>query len=109
MGNDINNNKQITIGNIIGSNARTVLAIVSFIGALYVQNEINKVNIMELRKSIDVLDTKQEESYRKLDDLKLDKAVFNATMQQIQLIQADMRETRGDVKHILQIVGDKKK
>lgn len=94
MGDDSNNNKQITIGNIIGSNARTVLVIVSFIGALYVQNEINKVNIMELRKSV---------------DLKLDRAVFNATMQQMQLIQADMRETRGDVKHILQIVGDKKK
>lgn len=99
----------ITIGNILGNNMRTVLAVVSFIGALYVQNEINKVQIVEIKKTIKLLDDKQDEAYRKLDELKLDKAVFNATMQQMQLIQSDMRETRSDVKNILQIVGDRRR
>lgn len=86
--------KPINWGAIISNNLRTIIAIISFVGALYVQSEISKVKIKELEQSIKMLDMKQDEAYVKLDEIKLDKAVFNATMQQMQLIQTDIREIR---------------
>lgn len=98
-----------SVGTLLGNNIRTITVIVSFFGLLYVQSEINKSQIQDLRKSFDELVLRQNEEYSKLDELKLDKAVFNATMQQMQTIQNDIRETRGDVKHLLQLLGDKRK
>ena len=89
-----NHTKPINWGAIISNNLRTIIAIISFVGALYVQSEISKVKIKELEQSIKMLDMKQDEAYVKLDEIKLDKAVLNATMQQMQLIQTDIREIR---------------
>lgn len=92
--NGTNNTKTINWGSVISNNLRTIIAIISFVGALYVQSEVSKVKIKELEQAIQTLDIKQDEAYLKLDEIKLDKAVFNATMQQMQLIQTDIREIR---------------
>ena len=47
------------------------------------------------------LELKIEDQYEKIDAIKLDKAVFEATMAQFTSMRSDLREMRNDIKELL--------
>ena len=49
----------------------------------------------------DNLELRIKNQYEKIDAIKLDKAVFEATMTQLALMQSDLREMRGDIRELL--------
>lgn len=75
--------------------------IFSFIITIYVQHITNTSRIAELTERCATLEVKIEDQYDKINAIKLDKAVFEATMTQFVSIQTDLREMRGDIKELL--------
>jgi len=84
------------------NNFRTLIVIVSFIITMYVQHVNNTAQITELKTRCAGLELKIQDQYDRIDAIKLDKAVFEATMTQFTSIQTDIREMRSDIKELLQ-------
>lgn len=82
-------------------NYRSLFVIFSFIITIYVQHITNTSRIAELTERCATLEVKIEDQYDKINAIKLDKAVFEATMTQFVSIQTDLREMRGDIKELL--------
>lgn len=102
-------NKNNTLGDIIQNNIKAVVLVICFIVGLYLNNQINTVQIGELKKQLELLEVKQSESYKKIDEIKLDKAVFQATMNQLTPIQDELKEVRADIKEILKNLSGNRK
>jgi peptidoglycan hydrolase CwlO-like protein len=83
------------------NNFKAIIMIVSFILTLYVQHTVNTSKITELESKATGLESKIEDQYRRIDAIKLDKAVFEANMTQFTSIQTDLREMRSDIKELL--------
>ncbi|GHU74166.1 hypothetical protein FACS189413_18890 [Bacteroidia bacterium] len=83
------------------SNFKAIVLIVSFAVTLYVQHTVNISKIAELDKQCGELELKIEDQYKRIDAIKLDKAVFEANMAQFTSIQTDLREMRADIKELL--------
>lgn len=90
-----------TIKDFFTGNYRSLFVIFSFIITIYVQHITNTSRITELMNRCATLEVKIEDQYDKIDAIKLDKAVFEATMTQFVSIQTDLREMRGDIKELL--------
>lgn len=73
----------------------------SFIVTMYVQHVNNTTRVNELMARCDNLEHKIEDQYKRIDAIKLDKTVFEATMTQFSSIQSDLREMRADIKELL--------
>lgn len=86
----------------IQSNFRSVIVIISFIVTMYVQHVNNTTQIKQLEAKCSGLEVKIQDQYERIDAIKLDKAVFEATMTQFTSIQTDIREMRRDIKELLQ-------
>lgn len=86
-------------------NIRTIIVVFSFVITLYVQHITNTEHINELTRRCNALEVKVEDQYERIDAIKLDKAVFEATMTQFSTIQADIREMREDIKELLKTAG----
>ena len=83
------------------TNFKTLVLVVSFIVTMYVQHVGNTSHIEELQHKCTSLEEKIEDQYKKIDAIKLDKAVFEANMSQFSSIQTDLREMRNDIKELL--------
>ena len=68
---------------------------------MYVQHTNNTARIAELQGKCVDLETKIADQYDRINAIKLDKAVFEATMTQLALMQSDLREMRGDIRELL--------
>ncbi len=90
-----------TVKDFFADNYRSLFVIFSFIITIYVQHITNTSRIAELTDRCSTLEIKIEDQYEKIDAIKLDKAVFEATMTQFVSIQTDLREMRGDIKELL--------
>ena len=90
-----------TFKDFLANNYRSLFVIFSFIITIYVQHITNTTRIAELTERCAALEAKIADQYDKIDAIKLDKAVFEATMTQFVSIQADLREMRGDIKELL--------
>jgi hypothetical protein len=66
-----------------------------------VQHTANTSKITELEIKSNGLESKIEDQYKRIDAIKLDKAVFEANMLQFTSIQTDLREMRADIKELL--------
>lgn len=84
------------------SNFKTLFLILSFVLTMYVQHMNNTAQIGELKSKCAGLELKIQDQYDRIDAIKLDKAVFEATMTQFTSIQTDIREMRSDIKELLQ-------
>jgi len=91
--------------NFILENIRTIIVVFSFVITLYVQHVANTEHINELTRRCNALEVKVKDQYERIDAIKLDKAVFEATMTQFSTIQADIREMREDIKELLKTAG----
>lgn len=85
----------------IESNFRSLIIAVSFVVTMYVQHVNNTTRIVELTNRCITLEMKIEDQYDKIDAIKLDKVVYETTMQQFTSMQTDLREMRSDIKELL--------
>lgn len=85
----------------LSNNFRTLIVIASFAITMYVQHVTNISRIAELTAKCISLEIRIEDQYKKIDAIKLDKAVFEANMTQFVSIQTDLREMRSDIKELL--------
>lgn len=83
------------------NNFKTLAIVLSFAVTMYVQHVTNIQRINELTIRCSSLELKIEDQYQKIDAIKLDKAVFEATMTQFTSMRSDLREMRTDIKELL--------
>ncbi|WP_417186935.1 hypothetical protein [Bacteroides sp.] len=83
------------------NNFKTLTIVLSFAVTMYVQHVTNIQRINELTLRCSSLELKIEDQYDKIDAIKLDKAVFEATMTQFTSMRSDLREMRTDIKELL--------
>ena len=83
------------------NNFKTLTAVVAFIVTMYVQHMNNISRIAELTDKCTSLEMKINDKYEKIDAIKLDKTVFEATMAQFTSMRADLKEMREDIKELL--------
>lgn len=77
------------------------MIILSFMVTMYVQHTTNTAHIGELTIRCQTLEAKIQDQYDKIDAIKLDKAVFEATMTQFTQMRGDLKEMRADIKELL--------
>ena len=80
------------------NNFKTLAIVLSFAVTMYVQHVTNIQRINELTLRCSSLELKIEDQYEKIDAIKLDKAVFEATMTQFTSMRSDLKEIRTDMK-----------
>ena len=90
-----------TFKDFISNNLRVLIVIVSFAITIYIQHVNNTSQIAALSDKCIALEAKIADQYERIDAIKLDKAVFEATMTQFVSIQTDLREMRADIKELL--------
>lgn len=95
----------IQVKEFIENNFRSLIIIASFIVTMYVQHVNNTSRIVELSNRCVTLEVKIEDQYDKIDAIKLDKVVYETTMQQFTSMQTDLREMRSDIKELLKNKG----
>ena len=83
------------------NNFKTLAIVLSFAVTMYVQHVTNIQKINELTVRCSTLELKIEDQYQKIDAIKLDKAVFEATMTQFTSMRSDLKEMRTDIKELL--------
>lgn len=84
-------------------NFKLLSIVLSFILTMYIQHVNNTTRISELTDRCNALDRKIADQYDRIDAIKLDKAVFEATMTQLSSMQSDIREMRNDIRELLMI------
>jgi hypothetical protein len=89
------------IKKFVQNNFKILVTIFAFAVTLYVQHVTNTSRINRLEEQCVTLEVKLEDQYERIDAIKLDKAVFEATMTQFTSIQSDLREMRSDIKELL--------
>lgn len=89
------------VKNFVIENFKILVMISVFIVTMYVQQLNNTAHIVELKEKSSLLELKLQDQYEKIDAIKLDKAVFEATMAQFASIGTDIREIRSDIKELL--------
>lgn len=82
-------------------NAKMITGIFIFLVGLYVQHEMNTQRIDELEIQYKQIDSRMDQQYQKIDAIKLDKSVFEATVKQFSTMSDDIREIRNDLKEVL--------
>ena len=83
------------------NNFKTLTVIISFIVTMYVQHMGNISRIADLTNRCTSLEIKINDQYEKIDAIKLEKTVFEATMAQFISMRADLKEMREDIKELL--------
>lgn len=96
------------LGEFMLNNARTIIMCVAFIVGLYLQHQANTMRINNLESQIQVINSRQEQQYAKLDNVKLDKAVFEATMRQFSEMSTDIRSIRDQLETLMTEYGKKR-
>ena len=77
---------------------KVITVVLSFVLTMYIQHLNNTRQIEELITRCEVLDTKIKDQNERIDAIKLDKAVFEATITQFASIQNDLHEIREDLR-----------
>lgn len=89
------------ISEFITNNIKTIVATICFVVTLYIQHQQNMAKIEALENQLALTNAKLEAQYVKLDDMKLDKAVFEATIKQFTEMSVDIRQIRDRMEDIL--------
>lgn len=86
----------------ISDNIKSLTIVASFLISMYIQHLNNTTRIDALADRCDRIELRLEDQYQKIDAIKVDKTVFEATMQQFTSMQDDLKEMRRDIKEILE-------
>lgn len=85
----------------ITENFRIITTGVILVVGAYAQHQVNTQRLDELERRCQSLDDKLDKQYQKIDAIKLDKSVFEATLKQFSSMGDDIREIRNDIKEVL--------
>lgn len=80
--------------NFITQNFKLIVTIATFLVGLYIQHQANTMKIERLQREIARIDGRLDAQYSRLDDVKLDKTVFEATIKQFSTMSNDIRDIR---------------
>ena len=89
------------IGEFLINNVKTIVTCVAFVGGLYLQHQANTMKIEQLELEIVKANQRLDQQYAKLDNVKLDKAVFEATMRQFSEMSTDIRQIRERLENMM--------
>lgn len=90
------------LGDFIINNAKTIFTFIVFICGLYIQYQASMMRIDQMEKEIAQIKVQVEDQYVKLDNMKLDKAVFEATMKSFADMSTDIRQIRDRLEDMLE-------
>ncbi|TGX80523.1 hypothetical protein E5358_12770 [Palleniella muris] len=91
----------------IAQNFKTIVSCIGVVLAFYIQYQINMVRVTQLENELVKMHAQLDSQYQKLDAIKLDKSVFEATTKQWASMSQDIREIRTTLEGILQSEHDK--
>ena len=102
---DMNENTNSVIGEFLMNNIRTIVTCIAFVGGMYLQHQANTMKIEQLEQQIAQANTRLDQQYAKLDNVKLDKAVFEATIRQFSEMSTDIRQIRERLESMMDKTG----
>lgn len=97
-----NNNVSSIIGLFIARNLKTIATFTVFICGIYLQYQSSMIKIERMEKDLVQMRAQLDVQYAKLDNVKLDKAVFEATMKQFTDMSTDIRQIRDRLESVLE-------
>ena len=97
----MDNNTNSIIGDFVTKNFKSIMACVIFVCGLYIQYQASMMKIEQLEREVATVKAQVEAQYIKLDNMKLDKAVFEATMKQFADMSTDIRQIRDRLEDVL--------
>ena len=77
---------------------KIIVVVLSFSLTLYIQHVNNTAQIAELETKCIGLEVEIKNQYDRINAMKLDKSVFEATMMQLNTVQNDLHEIRADIR-----------
>ena len=80
---------------------KIIVVLLSFSLTLYIQHVNNTAQIAELETKCIGLEVEIKNQYDRINAMKLDKSVFEATMMQLNTVQNDLHEIRADIRELL--------
>ena len=89
------------IGDFIVKNFKSIMTLIIFVCGLYIQYQASMMKIEQLEREVATVKTQVDAQYIKLDNMKLDKAVFEATMRQFADMSTDIRQIRDRLEDVL--------
>lgn len=89
------------IGDFIINNVKSIFTFIIFVCGLYIQYQASMMRIDNMEKEIAQIKVQIDDQYVKLDNMKLDKAVFEATMRSFTDMSTDIRQIRDRLEDIL--------
>lgn len=89
------------IGDFVVNNIKTIFTCVVFVCGLYIQYQASMMRMELMEKEIGQIKASIDDQYTKLDNMKLDKTVFEVTMRQVTDMSTDIREIRDRLEDIL--------
>lgn len=95
------NNNSSYLGEFIIANAKSIVTCIIFVCGLYIQYQASMMRIDHMEREIVQIRKQVDDQYVKLDNMKLDKAVFEATMRSFADMSADIRQIRDRLEDIL--------
>lgn len=90
----MNETANSVIGEFLMNNIKTIITCIAFVGGMYLQHQANTMKIEQLEQQIAQANARLDQQYAKLDNVKLDKAVFEATIRQFSEMSTDIRQIR---------------
>lgn len=89
------------IYDFISKNLKTIVLIVGFLVSFYVQSVTNTQTISELKTQCIGLEIRLSKQDEQINTLKIDRAAYQSTVEQVSLVREDIKELRTDVKELL--------
>ena len=90
------------IGDFVARNLKTIGTCIIFLCGIYLQHQLSMIKLEQMEKDLVLIRAQLEVQYAKLDNMKLDKAVFEATMKQFTDMSIDIRQIRDRLENVLE-------
>lgn len=87
---------------------KIIVVVLSFSLTLYIQHINNTAQIARWKLKCVGMETEIKKQYDRINAMKLDKSVFEATMMQLNTLQNDLHEIRADIRELLKCQGPHK-
>lgn len=95
-------NANSLVGDFITRNLKTIATGIIFICGIYLQHQSSMIKIEQMERDLIQVRSQLDVQYAKLDNMKLDKAVFEATMKQFTDMSIDIRQIRDRLENVLE-------
>ena len=97
----MDNNANSLVGDFIIRNLKTIATCIVFVCGIYLQHQSSMIKIERMERDLVQMKAQLDVQYAKLDNMKLDKAVFEATMKQFTDMSIDIRQIRDRLDNML--------